>query len=445
MFDTREKPRMVESAFLIGAYFDRADEASAQSLLDELAELVGTLGISIAGRACVFVRDRNKRYLTGSGKAHELIEEAEKIGADCIVFDNELAPAQQRAWEEEGDITVIDREEVILDIFRMRAQTREARLQVELARMQYSLPRLARMWSHLDRQRGGSGGGKGGGAASRGEGEQQIEVDRRLARSRIERIKEELDEVRRHRQTQRKQRTDEGICQASIVGYTNAGKSSLLNLLAGAEVLAEDKLFATLDPTTRRIELPDGQTLLLTDTVGFVRNLPHRLVEAFKATLEEAVLADFLIHVLDASAPEIYAFHETTLSVLRELGAADKPTLTVLNKVDLIAGDEARLHELKRHFEREAVFVSVHSGEGIPELVNRMSDLMIDRVSRLQLRVPQSRQDLIALLHREGKIVGQDYEGNDILLTAIVPHPLRHHFEPFLSASTGSESGRSLS
>lgn len=442
MFDTREKPRMVESAFLIGAYFDRADEASAQSLLDELAELVGTLGIAIAGRACVFVRDRNKRYLTGSGKARELMEEAEKIGADCIVFDNELAPAQQRAWEEEGDITVIDREEVILDIFRMRAQTREARLQVELARMQYSLPRLARMWSHLDRQRGGSGGGKGGGAASRGEGEQQIEVDRRLARSRIERIKEELDEVRRHRQTQRKQRTDEGVCQASIVGYTNAGKSSLLNLLSGADVLAEDKLFATLDPTTRRIELPDGQTLLLTDTVGFVRNLPHRLVEAFKATLEEAVLADFLIHVLDASAPEVYAFHETTLSVLRELGAADKPTLTVLNKVDLIAGDEARLHELKRHFDREAVFVSVHTGEGIPALIDRVSDLMIDRVARLHLRVPQSRQDLIALLHREGKIVSQDYEGNDILLNAIVPHPLRHHFEPFLAATTGSGSGQ---
>lgn len=433
MFDTREKPKMVESAFLIGAYFDRADEAEASSLLEELAELVGTLGIAIAGQACVFVRDRNKRYLTGSGKAHELIEEARQCGADCIVFDNELAPAQQRAWEEEGDITVIDREEVILDIFRMRAQTREARLQVELARMQYSLPRLARMWSHLDRQRGGSGGGKGGGSASRGEGEQQIEVDRRLARSRIERIKEELDDVRRVRQTQRKQRTDEGICQASIVGYTNAGKSSLLNLLAGADVLAEDKLFATLDPTTRRIELPDGQTLLLTDTVGFVRNLPHRLVEAFKATLEEAVLADFLIHVLDASAPEVFAFHETTLSVLRELGAADKPTITVLNKIDLLGGDEARLHELKRHFDRDAVLVSVRTGEGIPALINRVTDLMIDRVARLELRLPQSRQDLVALLHREGKVLSTDYDGNDILMSTIVPHPLRHHFEAYIA------------
>jgi GTP-binding protein HflX len=298
------------------------------------------------------------------------------------------------------------------------------------------------MWSHLDRLRGGSGGGKGGGAASRGEGEQQIEVDRRLARGRIDKIKEELDEVRRIRQTQRKQRTDEGVCQASIVGYTNAGKSSLLNRLAGSDVLAEDKLFATLDPTTRRIELPDGQTLLLTDTVGFVRNLPHRLVEAFKATLEEAVLADFLIHVLDASAPEVLAFHETTLSVLRELGAAGKPTITVLNKIDLIAGDEERLHELRSRFDRNAVFVSVHTGEGIPELVNRISDLMIDRVSRMSLRLPQSRQDLIALLHREGKVISTDYEGNDVLVTAVVPHALRHHFEAYLDPATGAPSCR---
>ncbi len=434
MFDTREKPRMVESAFLIGAYFDRSGEAEARSLLEELAELVGTLGIGIAGSSCVFVRDRNKRYLTGSGKAHELIEQAKQAGADCIVIDNELAPAQQRAWEEEGDITVIDREEVILDIFRMRARTREARLQVDLARMQYSLPRLARMWSHLDRQRGG---GAGGGGASRGEGEQQIEVDRRLARSRIDRIREELDEVRRIRQTQRKQRTDEGVCQASIVGYTNAGKSSLLNRLAGSDVLAEDKLFATLDPTTRRIELPDGQTLLLTDTVGFVRNLPHRLVEAFKATLEEAVLADFLIHVLDASATEVSSFHDTTLSVLRELGAADKPIITVLNKIDRIAGEEERLHELKRRFDRNAVLISVRTGEGIPDLVNRIADHMIDRIARLRLRLPQARQDLIALLHREGKVIATEYEGNDVLLTAMVPHLLRHHFEPFREPDAG--------
>jgi GTPase len=431
MFDTREKPTKVETAFLIGAYFDRADEDVARSLLDELAELVSTLGIEVVAQECIFIRTRSKRYFTGSGKAAEMMDAARKLGADCIVFDNELAPAQQRAWESEGDITVIDREEVILDIFKMRAQTSEARLQVELAQMQYSLPRLARMWSHLDRQ--GGGGSGGGGGASRGEGEQQIEVDRRLARKRIDRIKSDLDDIRRNRQTQRKQRSEDGICQASIVGYTNAGKSSLLNLLSGSSVLAEDKLFATLDPTTRRFELPDGQPLLLTDTVGFVRNLPHRLVEAFKATLEEAVIADFLIHVLDASATEIYAFYETTRSVLTELGAADKPTVIVLNKVDLIADDADRLHELKSHFDSSAVFISIRTGEGIEALINRLADMMVDRVARLPLRIPQARQDLMALLHREGKIVNHDYDGNDIVLTAIIPHSLRHHFEAYLA------------
>jgi len=441
MFDTREKPRMVERAFLIGAYFDRADEDRAASLLEELAELVSTLGIDVVAKRCVYVRSQNQRYLTGSGKAQELLKEAAQCRADCIVFDNGLTPAQQRAWESEGDITVIDREEVILDIFKMRAQTKEARLQVELARMEYSLPRLARMWSHLDRQRGAAGGGKGGSGAARGEGEQQIEVDRRLARKRIDRIKADLEDVRRNRRTQRKQRTDEGICQASIVGYTNAGKSSLLNALAGAQVHAEDKLFATLDPTTRRIELPDGQPLLMTDTVGFVRNLPHRLVEAFKATLEEAIVADFLIHVLDASSPEIFSLHETTLEVLRELDAVDKPIITVLNKVDLVE-DEDRLHALKSHFDESAVFTSAATGEGMDRLVDRMCDMMVDRVSRLQLRIPQAQQDVVARLHREAKILSRDYEGNDVLFTAIVPHPVRRHFEPFIDpdpVGAGSE------
>ena len=433
MFDTREKPQMVERAFLIGVYFDRADEERAQSLLEELMELVTTLGIGIVGKQCIFVRNRNKRYLTGTGKAEEMIDEALSLDSDCIIFDNELSPSQQRTWEEDSNITVLDREEVILDIFKMRAQTKEARLQVELARMQYSLPRLARMWTHLDRQ--GGGGGGGGKGAARGEGEQQIEVDRRLARKRIDRIKSELEDVRRNRETQRKQRSDEGIGQASIVGYTNAGKSSLLNAMAGADVLAEDKLFATLDPTTRRIELPDGQPLLITDTVGFVRNLPHRLVEAFKATLEEAILADFLVHVLDASSQEIFSFYETTVSVLRELGAADKPTVLVLNKMDLVADDEERVQELKAHFGEDAVFLSVATGEGMDALIGKMSDLMVDRVARLKLRIPQARQDVIALLHREAKILSTDYEGNDVLLTSIVPHALRHRVEKFEPAA----------
>lgn len=444
MFDVHEKPQMVERAFLIGVYFDRAEAEDAESLLVELRELVGTLGIGIVGAACVFVRDRNTRFLTGTGKCAELIEQARDLKADCIVFDNELAPMQQRTWEEESGVTVIDREEVILDIFKMRAQTKEARLQVELARMEYSLPRLARMWSHLDRQRGAAGGGKGGGGAARGEGEQQIEVDRRLARKRIDRVRRELEAVRQNRETQRKQRTDTGVPHAAIVGYTNAGKSSLLNKLAGAEVLAEDKLFATLDPTTRRVQLPDGQPLLMTDTVGFVRNLPHRLVEAFKATLEEAVLADFLIHVLDASADRVFDFYQTTVDVLAELGAGEKPTVVVLNKCDLLMEEPDRLHALKAHFNStgngdSAVFISVHSGEGLDDLINRLSDLLVDRVAKLWLRIPQARQDLVALLHREGKILSTDYEGNDVLITAVVANAMRHQYEEFVEAPSASE------
>ena len=439
MFDVREKPGMVERAFLIGVYFDRGRESEAASLLEELEELVRTLGIGIVESTLVYVRDQNKRYLTGSGKAQELMDRARELDCDCIVFDNQLSPAQQRAWESEGDVCVIDREEVILDIFAMRARTREATLQVQLARMRYSLPRLARMWAHLDRQGGGSGGGKGGAGAARGEGEKQIEVDRRLARKRITSVERELDTVRTQRATQRKERTREGLPHAAIVGYTNAGKSSLLNRLAESDILVEDKLFATLDPTTRRIELPDGQPLLLTDTVGFVRNLPHRLIESFKATLEEAVIADFLIHVLDASAANVGDYYQTTVDVMCELGAEDKKTLLVFNKIDLLEKSEAgrlRLHELRGRYP-DACFVSVINGEGMEELVMSLNALNHDRVSRLKLRIPQARQDLVALLHREGKILDQDYEGNDILLTAIVPQVQLHHFEGFGAEASG--------
>jgi len=438
MFEVREKPEKVEKALLVGAYFDKRDEDEAASLLDELAELVDTLGIGIGARELVFVRDQNKAYLTGAGKKDELIALAKTLECDVIVFDNQLAPMQQRSWEEDGDLTVIDREEVILDIFAMRAQTKEARLQVELARMNYALPRMARMWAHLDRQGGGTGGGKGGAGAARGEGEKQIEVDRRLARKRIDKVQAEIEAVRKQRATQRKERERNPIPHAAMVGYTNAGKSSLLNRLSDSDVMAKDMLFATLDTTTRRIELPDGQPLLLTDTVGFVRNLPHRLVEAFKATLEEAVMADFLIHVLDASSPTVYQFHQTTMDVLKELGADDKRIVLVLNKVDLVE-DETRLHELKTHFDG-AVLVSVATGQGMEDLVHRVNDMLIDRVSRMQLRIPQARADLVTVLHRDGKVVGEDYEGNDILITAIVPHPIRHKFEPFLMEEDSTES-----
>jgi GTP-binding protein HflX len=428
MFEIRERPEQVERALLLGVYHGKADEAEARALLAELVELVTTLGIGIVDSVLVRAPQRNARYLVGTGKAAEMMERAKELECDCIIFDNNLTPMQQRAWEADSGLTVIDREEVILDIFARRARTSEARLQVELARMQYALPRMARMWSHLDRQGGGAGGGMGGGGAARGEGEKQIEVDKRLARDRITKVKEELEEVRRIRATQRKEREDKGLPVAAIVGYTNAGKSSLLNRLTGAGVLAENKLFATLDTTTRRFMLPDNQEMLVSDTVGFVRNLPHRLVEAFKATLEEAVLADFLIHVVDASSPEAVTQHKTTLEVLRELGAQDKPVLTVLNKIDLL--DETARREVLHAF-TDPIPVSVLTGQGMETLVARMHDLLRHRVVRKEYRIPSSRGDLLAKLHAEGKVLALDYDGPDAIVTAIIPKRHAHLFAPF--------------
>jgi GTP-binding protein HflX len=441
MFDVRDKPQHVENAFLIGAYFDRRRKEEAQALLDELGELVRTLGINIVGSQLVFAREHTARYLIGSGKTKELTDQAKALGADCIVWDNELSPAQQRAWESEGDICVIDRHEVILDIFNMRARTREARLQVELARLEYSIPRLTRMWAHLDRQGGGAGGGKGGAGAARGEGETQLETDRRLAHQRLDRVKAELDDVRRVRDTMRKERTREPVAHAAIVGYTNAGKSSLLNKLTAADALVENKLFATLDTTTRRMELPDGQSLLVTDTVGFVRNLPHDLVQSFRATLEESTLADFLIHVVDASSHEALKFYQTTTEVLAELGAGEKRVLLVLNKIDLV--DDTRMNELRREFPA-AIAISVKTGLGLDDLFHRLSDFMIDRVVRLDLDLPLDRMDLVALAHQEGKVLTEDYETGRARVQCVIPKHYESRYAPFVVESEGTKKPPSL-
>ena len=425
---------MVERALLVRISFDAREAEEDESLLEELAELVGTLGIGVVERVLARSREMHKKLLCGTGKAAEIADLARAHECDVIVFDNALAPSQQREWEKLANLCVIDREEVILDIFAKRAQTREARLQVELARMQYALPRLARMWGHLDRE-GGSGGGMGGGAA-RGMGEKQIEVDRRLANMSIDRCKRELEVVRRQRRTRRKEREKLETPHAAIVGYTNAGKSTLLNALSGADVLAKDMLFATLDTTTRRIELPDGQPLLLTDTVGFVRNLPHRLVEAFKATLEEAVLADFLIHVLDATAPEIQRFHDTTLHVLGELGAAEKPAITVLNKIDQVT-DPEQLADLRRKFP-DALPLAAREGLGLDSLREACSRQLANRVRRQEYRIPQGRGDLINLLHRDAKVLSTRYEGDDVLVSAVVPAATAGRLEAFTRSAAGA-------
>ena len=433
MIDIQEKPRLVERAFLVGVYRKGESETVAENLLEELHELVTTLGIGIVGAEVIEVREWKARLLMGSGKAEEIREQMKELHADCVVFDNELSPAQQRNWESFTHQTTIDRQEVILDIFGGRAQTREAKLQVELARMEYNLPRLKKAWSHLGRQ---AGGGGGGGAAQKGEGEQQIELDRRMVRSKISALKKELQEVRATRATQRKERSRMPVPHAAIVGYTNAGKSSLLHAMTGSDIYVADKLFATLDTTTRKISLPNGRPLLLTDTVGFVRNLPHRLVDAFKATLEEAVLADFLIHVLDSSAPEVEAFHDTTLEVLRELGADQKRIITVFNKIDLPLPPGTKENILQKH--PDALLISTHSGEGIDQLKNRMADFLADQVSHLRLAVPHSRGDVVALLHEQAQVDHCQYENDAVHLEVTIPHRLKDPLREWEISSSGN-------
>ncbi|GAB4171605.1 MAG: GTPase HflX [Terrimicrobiaceae bacterium] len=420
MIEIKERPKMVERAVLVRAHATGEDAGLAASLLEELGELVQTLEIPVVGTRLVAYREPQARLLIGSGKAEEIAAYAKGLQADVLVFDNDLTPAQQRNWEQIANVLVIDRREVILDIFAKRAITREARLQVELARLEYSLPRLVRAWSHLGQQGGGIGG--------RGEGETQLEQDKRRIRRQIDRLKREIAEVRASRATQRKDRKRAPVPNAAIVGYTNAGKSSLLRALTGADVLVEDKLFATLDTTTRKIALPNNQPLLLTDTVGFVRNLPHGLVEAFNATLEEAVLADFLIHVLDISQPEVLEFYETTRRVLTELGAEEKKTLLVFNKID--RADPDCLRRFSRDFP-DAVFVSVLTRRGLEDLLMRISEFVAGELVTLELAIPHSRHDLVARLHREGDVRASEYLGNEVRLRVRMPPKSARAFDGF--------------
>lgn len=422
MFEIKPRDKIVERALLVGTYVAPEEKADAQDLLDELGELVRTLGIPVVDRALVHMREPQARFLIGSGKAQELCDRLAEQKCDVIIFDNELTPAQQRNWEELSKVTVIDRAEIILDIFGMRAQTREARIQVDLARMDYSLPRLTRAWGHLGKQ--------GGGIGAKGEGESQLEQDRRKIRGQMDRLRKELKEVRRSRATQRKDRKRAPVPNAAIVGYTNAGKSSLLRRLTGADVLVENKLFATLDTTTRKIALPNKQPLLLTDTVGFVRKLPHELVESFKATLEEAALSDFLIHVLDASHSRVVEFYNTTMKVLADLGADTKKMLVVFNKMDVVE-DPAAKAVLRLHFP-EAVFVSVHSGEGLDELIARIGNFVGEGLCDATFRLPMDRADLLARLHRDGVVHGVDTVEDAMIVQATLPARAREALSRFL-------------
>ncbi|MFP3959065.1 MAG: GTPase HflX [Spirochaetaceae bacterium] len=416
-----------DKAVLVSVRRAREESNHQNEGLEELAGLLATLGVSSVRRLPIQVREFRPRFLVGSGKAEEIMQTARAEDAGLIVFDNELSPSQQRNWERQAERTTIDRQEVILEIFGRHASTREARLQVELARMQYQLPRLTRAWTHLSRQRGGRRG-------TRGEGEKQLEADRRTVLARIDTIRRKLAEVEQQRGARRKRRLGVPVPTGAIVGYTNAGKSSLLNRLSGAGVLVEDQLFATLDPTTRKLELEGAAHVLLTDTVGFIRNLPHQLIDAFHSTLEETITADFLIHVLDAASPLVMEHAETTMGVLADLGAADKPVITVLNKVDT-AGEEGELDVLQSRVRAAhpgpCIACSARTGTGMEDLAAAVRELVAERFEYGRYHLPYERYDLAALAHRTGRVVSEDHRRDGVLLEASVPEKTRNILAPF--------------
>jgi GTP-binding protein HflX len=415
--------RKIERVFLIGVELKDRSAWDVRDSLDELGELVASAGGVVVGQGTQKLESPSPASYIGSGKAAELARECKATEVDTVLFDDELTGAQARNLEEIFGCRVLDRTALILEIFALRARTREGKLQVELARLQYLLPRLTRYWTHLSRQRGGLG-------AIGGEGESQLEADRRKTQERIEKLESELDLVRRQRSTQRSGRQRHQWPLASIVGYTNAGKSTLLNALTGAEVAAEDKLFATLDPTTRRLRLPTNQNVLLSDTVGFIRKLPHGLVEAFKATLEEVVEADLLLHVVDISHPHVEQHIEAVNAVLREIGAAEASTLMVFNKSDRLSdpSQAARFTDLFP----SAVAISAKTGAGFPELLAQIGTLMRPVRDLVDLEFPLNEQKALARLHALAQVMEEDFSRGVVRVRALVPPHARHAFSRFL-------------
>lgn len=416
-----------ERVFLIGLELKARKRWEVDDSLSELSELASTAGGEVVGEGSQKLEAPVAGTFIGSGKAQEFAEQCQRQDVDTVIFDDELSAAQSRNLEKVFECKVLDRTSLILDIFAQRARTREGKLQVELAQLQHLLPRLTRYWSHLSRQKGGIG--------MRGEGETQLETDRRRVQERIDTILEELETVRRQRATQRTGRKRNLWPIASIVGYTNAGKSTLLNRLTGAAVLVEDKLFATLDPTTRRLRLPTNQNVLLSDTVGFIRKLPHRLVEAFKATLEEVVQADLLLHVVDVSHPQAEEQITAVNSVLAEIGAEGKPTIMVLNKIDRLANPDA-LHKHQGP-NGKAVAVSATTGMGLEDLLGELGSSLRPVRELIELMVPLEASSVMARLHSVGQVVERTYEGEYARFKARIPPHLRWEFEAFMATETG--------
>jgi GTPase len=407
---------------LVSAPTRHVSVREAEEHLDELARLADTAGARIVGTLSQRLDSPHPRSFIGEGKAQELKKLMEDGDASLVIFDDELTPAQSKNLENLLGRRVVDRTELILDIFAIRARTREAQMQVEVAQLQYMLPRLRRMWTHLERIRGGIG--------FRGPGETQLETDRRLIQRRIRDLREKLEVVGRQRATQRKSRA--GEFRASLVGYTNAGKSSILRSLSGADVFVEDRLFATLDAATRGVELDGGTRVLLTDTVGFIRKLPHHLVASFRATLEEAQSADVLLHVVDAAHPGWEEQKLVVEGVLADLGLAEHPTLLVFNKIDRLTHDEeeAFRHRARTLFSVPSLFVSAVEPAGLEELKARLQAEVMAQRPEVHVRLPSSDGEALATLYRDGEVLRRDDRGDVIEVLARLPQPtlgrLRH-------------------
>lgn len=411
-----------ETALLVGVQHARLREWEVRDHLEELALLCRTAGAVVVDEVVCRIGRMNPALYIGAGKAEEIADRVRASGISTVVFDDDLSPAQGRNLEKIIGTKVIDRTQVILHIFAQHARSREGRMQIELAQLEYLLPRLRRMWTHLERQKGGMG--------MHGPGEKQLELDRRRILERIDRFRADLQDVRRHRAEQRRGRRRHGWGLVSLVGYTNAGKSTLLNALTGSDVLAYDKLFATLDPTTRQLRLPNHQQALLTDTVGFIRKLPHGLVEAFKATLEEVVHADLLLHVVDASHPRVEEQMAAVDAVLLELGVQDKPVLYVLNKMD---HPDARVRAAALATQRRpCVEVSALRGEGLESLRTALADSLRDRSVRGVVAIPLAEARLLASIRSSATIFSCTYEDEKAIIEGAFPPRLWGACAPYV-------------
>lgn len=430
-----------ERAFLVGVEL-RGQESllPLEDSLNELALLADTAGLDVVGTMIQRLDRPNPSTLLGSGKVQELKALVEETLAQVIVFDDELNPRHQRELEETlgANVRLLDRTALILDIFAQHAHTSEGMLQVELAQYEYYLPRLTRQWTHLARQAGGGGGRSGsvGGVGLRGPGETQLEVDRRQIRNRIAHLRRELEKVRAHRQRYRLQRKRSRLPVLALVGYTNAGKSTLLNRLASSDVYVADQLFATLDPTTRRIELPGGYQALLTDTVGFIQKLPTTLVAAFRATLEEIAEADLLLHVVDISHPNTLQQAEAVHRTLDKIDASHIPILTVLNKIDLLA-DPAVARQVVENFPN-AVAISARTGEGLTDLLESVQRILYETYQPIVVRLPYQEGQLISLFHEFGQVKRIEHERGGVRIQGRIPGRVAAQFAPWRYLPTES-------